>query len=300
MKSKILITGGTGFIGTHLIPELLKTNVGLRCLVRSTSNMAWLKEMKVELVLGDLRNFDAIVEATKRVDGVVHLATANPKKDISFDETNILGMKNIVSAMCQNRIKRIIFTSSSVALSGKYRGRYGDSKLQEQNILKDSPLDYTILIPSQVYGGHYNKNLNKLLQIIKKFPVTPVLGKGEYKIQPLYVKDFVKAIVSVLVNERTIRKEYFIAGPNSLTYNELVNLASSILKVKRFKLHIPLTLLKGLSAIIGKVSEDAFITIDKINRSTRDNVFDILPAREDFGFDPTPLEEGIRLTAQSL
>lgn len=295
MKDNIyLVTGVTGYIGSLLIPVLLQKGFKVRCFVRRESNREKLKNLSLDFIEGDLRDQTSIAKAAEGVKGIIHLATADPGKDKDFDQTNIRGMKNILWAMEKNKVRRIVFTSSSLALLDEdIKGRYGQSKWEEQNLLKASSMDYTILIPSQIYGEHYNKNINKLLKMIQAFPIIPVIGAGTHKIQPVHANDVVNAVVSLLENKKTFKKEYCIAGPDRVTYNELIDIFTTQLKKRRYKVHMPLSLLGALAYLMEKMASNPLLSRNKLKMATNDNVFDIIEAKEDFNYDPMPIREGV-------
>ncbi|HHL39089.1 MAG TPA: NAD-dependent epimerase/dehydratase family protein [Deltaproteobacteria bacterium] len=293
---RCLVTGATGFMGRRLTALLLERGAAVRALVRSRERArAVLPAGGVELVEGDMTDRAAVERAADGMETVFHLATADPRSDPHFDATNVKGMETVVSVLEERGPRRIVYTGSSVALSAG-RSRYGESKRREAGILTSSKLDYTVIIPSQVFGEGYDKNINRLLALIRRLPVVLVLGDGRYRLQPVYAGDVVEALLLAARSERAVGRSYFIAGPEAVSFNDLVDRAARAMGLRRRRVHVPLWLVKAPALLLEKVFAGAPVTAEKIERAVRDNTFDIEAARRDLGYRPTPLDEALART----
>ncbi|MCL4458583.1 MAG: NAD-dependent epimerase/dehydratase family protein [Chloroflexi bacterium] len=291
----IFVTGATGFVGHHLIEELTLRNQQVRCLVRRSSKVTFLQQVGAELIYGSLEEPYSYKDSLGGVDTVIHLAaiisTPNPAH---FKRVNLEGTQNLLRACLHSSIKRFIYISTiNVLLEDKTA--YAASKLEAEGLVLHSPLPVTVLRPSLVYGEYDTKNIRKLIDLCLKYPIIPIVGDGNYRLQPVYVKDIVASILAVLENEATVGKVYNIAGPTVVTFNQLVDLICAILRVKRIKLHIPLAAIEILDkayrfALKRNLLGEQLLTIN------RDKLADIRSAVVDFGYHPLTLSEGIAQT----
>lgn len=268
---KYFITGASGFLGKHLIPEIQK--------------------LDFTILKGDLNDKELLNKNLKDVDTVIHLAALiKSKKKSSFYKVNVLGTKNLIEACVRAGVKNIIFISSYLADFFYKKSAYGQSKLEGEKIIKKSGLNFIILRPTLIYGKGDDKNLTKLIKLIRKFPLVPIFGHGDYYLQPVYVKDVVKTINFILEKNIFNKKTYNLAG-ELLTYNEIINQICKKLNKKRIKIHLPIGLIKVLVGIYEKILPGHFITVEQINNLTRKKkVVDINEAKKDLSFTPAPFK----------
>ncbi len=261
---RYFITGATGFLGKHLIPKIQK--------------------LDFTILKGDLNDKELLNKNLKDVNTVIHLAAlVKSKNKASFDKVNVAGTKNLVKACLKTKVRNIIFISSYLADPFYKKSAYGQSKLEAEKIIKKSGLNFIILRPTLIYGKD-DKSLFKLIKLIKKSPLIPILGDGNYQLQPVYVKDVVKTINFILEKGIFNKKTYNLAG-EPLTYNEIVNQICKKLNKKRIKIHLPLGL---------KILPNPFVTIEQINNLIhKKKAVDITKAKKDLNFNPTPFENNI-------
>lgn len=281
MKRKtILITGATGFIGRHLLRAFRTTSLQRQyriiCLVR--------KPISSPFVLGSLEEKDTLLRATKNVDCVIHLASQTRTSDENLNYiTNVLGMKNLIEVCKENKVKRFIY-SGTVNADFFKRGAYGESKRQAEELLKASGLDYVILKLNMVYGVG-DSNLSKTITLIKKFPILPVIGDGEKKMQPVHVDDVVSVILQCLKVKTFSTRVYNVAGPSSMTFNEYLQIILNVLRLRRVIIHVPIFFIRTLLIMTGKTFERV-ITLELVNSLTQDKNVDISATRRDLDFAP--------------
>lgn len=250
---KYFITGATGFLGKHLIPEIQK--------------------LDFTILKGDLNDKAILNKNLKDVDTVIHLAALiKSRKKSPFYKVNALGTQNLVNACIKAGVKNILFISSYLADPFYKKSAYGQSKLKGEEIIKKSGLNFIILRPTLIYGEG-DKSLFKLIKLIKKSPIIPVFGHGNYYLQPVYVKNVVKAIKFILEKNIFNKKTYHLAG-KSLTYNEIIYQICKKLNKKRIKIHLPLWLMKVLMGA------------ERINNLThKKKVTDITKAKRDLNYE---------------
>ncbi|NHV05708.1 MAG: NAD-dependent epimerase/dehydratase family protein, partial [Thaumarchaeota archaeon] len=219
----ILVTGATGFIGTRLVQSLVKNGYKVKCFARRSSNITFLEKNNVEVVYGDLIDKKSIETALDNVDSVVHLAAILDSTNKKIYDVNVIGAKNLVEA-CKNKgIRKIIVLSSIVVTRDNLETPYQKTKSIAEKLFLTSELNCLIIRPTWVYGEG-SKSFEKLVSSIKRLPFVPIIGSGDYKVQPVYVDDVVRLIILLLTSDKTKNKIYQIGGSTILTFNEMVNI----------------------------------------------------------------------------
>jgi len=257
---KILITGATGFVGKNLLKAIDK-EYDVRILSRK-------KLDRKNVYIGDLFDKNLLLEATK-VDVVIHLAGIT-KGNVM--KVNSIGTKNLVEACIVNNVEKFIFISSYNAI---LKTKYGKSKKTAESYIRDSGLKYIILRPTVIYGPENNKDLDMLVNMIKKYSIAIIPGDGEVKLQPLFVNDLV-SLISKAIKPDIKNRTYFIAG-DLLNFNQIVDKICKTLSKKARKIHIPEFAVKFFDE---NLLQDKICKIEEI--------------KKDFDFNPTLFEKGIR------
>jgi len=249
--SDVLVTGGTGFIGSHLIEKLLEENFNVYALVRNKNNLKWLKGINCKLIEGDLLNLPEIPE----VEYIFHLAgVVRAVKGETYYKINTEGTINLFEkAKRLKGLKRFIFVSTQ-ASSGPGKDKkeedeknpissYGLSKLiAEEYIKKDKSIPWTILKPAAVYGPK-DKDFYEFFKLIKLGLFLKPSG-GERYLNLVYVEDLVRAIIEASINENCLFKEYFIGYPEPVGWSKFAYKSAKILNKKIIEIKIPFFLLK--------------------------------------------------------
>lgn len=289
---KILITGATGFIGKHLIPELGFCEV--RCLVRKTSDVSWLKN--VELFYGDIVDVNSLDEAMKGIDIVIHMAAVVFEKKEIQDRINVEGTKNVVEACRKNKIKKLIYLSSVAVVYGKETSNYNYSftKKKAEELVLNAKLNSIILRPSLIYGK--GSRLTNIIKLIRIFPIIPL---PEFMLtkriqQPVYVEDVVNGIITAVKTDKLRKnKPYVLAGPSSNTIAQIID-ATTIYPFKPIKLKIPTSLLKFLVKIYLKIFPGTPINQEHLSKQSKIYNFDNSEATKDFGYNPIDIVDAIK------
>ncbi len=318
--TNILITGGTGFIGIHLVKRLHDLGHNLKLLVRETSDISPFQSLKnIEYINGDVRDIDSISKAVDNVDLIYHLAayTRMWAKDKSvFEEVNIKGAEN-VAKLALDKKKRLIYISSFIALGGTPEEPvdenhesedgvildYAKTKFQAKKLIKEyigKGLNATIFYPGIVYGpGDFNI-FGQIIHDIaaKKFLGVP--GKADKMGSFVYVNDVVNSLASVIERD-DISGDGFILGGENVKFDDWINLIAEILGVKKPR-HFPMSM-----ALIYAGMHEAKTKITKkmpyINRPTVKMMnynwsYSSKKAIEKLGYKITPLREGLTKTIE--
>lgn len=321
---KILVTGATGFIGSHLTDRLVNEGYDVTALVRKTSNTSHLEELNVKLRYGDLTDPQSLVEAVKGIDLVYHLAayyTFHGKKELYW-KVNVEGTRSLLEASLKEGVKHFIYTSTTEAIGPTGSTpvpedyppnptyEYGKSKLAAERLVKEymkKGLKATIIRPSGVYGP---RNINDvayyfIVGLAKKSPFMRfIVGPGENLIQFVYVEDVVQGFLLAMEKEQAIGQTYHITDEKVYTYNQVYQIVCEEAGVPPPKRHIPGWLAKTLIAplelaykIAGK--ENFMVHVSTVDAVLTNRVYSIEKAKKELGYKPKyDLRKGMKKTIE--
>ncbi len=315
---KALVTGATGFIGSHLVEALIHQGVQVRCLVRNKRHLGWVKDFPVEFVVGNCQERNSLGEGVKDVDQVFHLAGAIAAvKEKTYFEVNALGTENLVQACIENntRLKKFIYLSSQAAAGpcrsgGKKKesdpcepvSPYGKSKLLgEQLALSHShELPLLILRPCAVYGPR-DKGFYALFKCLSK-SIKPCLADHDQHVSMCYVQDLVRAILLAAETQTENGEIFFLSDGQDYRMEEIGDIFAQAMEISALQLRLPKQMLFGMaffaecfSRVSGKPS---IMSRGKVEEMIRKNwLCDITKARTLLGFEPRiSLARGAELT----
>jgi nucleoside-diphosphate-sugar epimerase len=312
----ILITGATGFIGSHLVERLIKKNK-ITVLVRKTSKpikLRSLSKLKVNIIYGDLTNQESLTNATKNIDVIYHCAAMLGSPEITYKqiyEANVTGTKNLVKAAEQNKVKRFIHIST-VAVFGTLKHKadestickpasdYDKTKYLSELAVKKSSLKYTIIRPTMVYGPGEMTNKAKMFRFIQK-GLFRIIGDGKNLMALVYIGNLVDGILKAANTKKAISQTYIISDEHSYTMNKFIYTITKSLGVKTPS-HLP-KCLAYLGAfcfkILSFVGIQQLLSINRINSLTRSSSFSIAKAKKELNYNPeVSLEDGVRKTTE--
>lgn len=280
----ILVTGSTGFLGTHTIPKLAEEYQGkIRCFVRETSDVSLLKKYSnVELVYGSFDNIETFENALDGVDTLINIAS------LGFGHG-----PSIIQACLNKNINRAIFISTT-AMFTQLNASTKVIRQEAEKSITDSGINYTILRPTMIYGTEKDRNMYRLVKLLNKVPAFPVFGTGEYLQQPIHVEDLADAIVKSYKSNNTSFKAYNLSGKDELSYNEVIDTISELLNKKVKRVHLPVKpVLIGLSGY-EKLSKNPILKAEQVLRLNEHKNFSHKDALNDFNFSTRSFKEGIR------
>ncbi|KCZ72252.1 putative nucleoside-diphosphate sugar epimerase [Candidatus Methanoperedens nitroreducens] len=289
----ILVTGGTGFVGSHLVRRLVQEKIQTRCLVRKTSSLERLPR-GIEVVYGDVNDKESLKKATEDVEAVIHLVgIILEHKGATFEIIHTQGTKNLVEASREAGVKRFIYVSA-LGSRENAQSRYHITKWQaEQDVIK-SGMEYVILRPS-IMIGERGTFITMLSNVIKKAPVVPIIG-GDSKVQPIYVENTVDCLIKSLTERKTTNRIFEIAGPEQITYRQLFLTLMEALGVKKPTIDIPIWLMWLPAYILENVLDKPPITTQQLIMLQEDNICDIKEMQEVFNLKLVPLRDVLKKT----
>jgi len=291
---RVLVTGATGFVGQHVVAELLRKGNSVKCLVRDPGSpaAAGLLELGAQILPGDITDAACLSAAAAETDAMVHLVgIIFESRDATFDQVHRQGTLNALSAASASGVKRFVYMSALGAAPDAVSA-YLKSKWECEEAVRSSGLPYTIFRPSVIYGrgGEF---IHMLISQVKIMPLVPIVGNGRYQMQPVTATDVASAIVSSLKQPAAAGKVYELGGPEPLSYNEMVDILVHVMSKWRFKLYVPVSIMRLIAFFAEKTQRKPMVTRDQIKMLLVDNVCDIQPARDDLGFTPVNFFQGI-------
>ncbi|HZG15905.1 MAG TPA: complex I NDUFA9 subunit family protein [Candidatus Bathyarchaeia archaeon] len=246
---KVLLTGSTGFVGRGILTQLIDAGVEPVCLVRPGSEakvrISRLGLGNIQLVAGDLFDPPSLVNALKDCEAIIHLVgiiRERKGKGITFPRIHVTGTKNLLEAAKHDSIKRFIHMSALGARPNA-TSAYHQTKYEAEQLVKQSGIPYTIFRPSVIFGPD-DEFVNMLAGLVR-MPVTPVIGDGSYKLQPVSRQTVAEVFTEALRNDQAIGQIYDVGGPEQLSYSQLLDQIGLALKKPNVrKMYIPLPLMK--------------------------------------------------------
>jgi nucleoside-diphosphate-sugar epimerase len=315
---KALVTGATGFIGSHLVEALLQRGDQVRCLVRKTSDLKWLRDLPIEATQGDCNDKHSLAEAVKGVDQVFHLAgVTKAVQEKTYFEVNALGTENLIHACLQHNphLQKFIYLSSQAAAGPCQNGDkkkesdrcepvslYGQSKRMGEDfaLAHAHELPLLILRPSAVYGPR-DRDIYTFFKLLSK-KIKPCLSGEEQHISLCYVRDIVQAILLASETKESHGEIFFLSDGQSYRWEEVGDIFAEAMGITPICIRVPEWMILGIASIseyFSKISgKPALLNKGKVEEMVQKNwVCDITKAKEVLGFEPTvPLMEGARLT----
>jgi len=255
----LLLTGATGSIGSRLLPLLLESGEDVRCLVREPRRLGeWRVDVQIALGdLGEMADPHLVRQALRGVDTVIHLAaTIRDQPPKRIEELNGLATVRLLRAAERSGVQRFHFFSALDAFAAQ-RTRFFRAKWLAEQAVDSSPLETTVFAPSIVYD--HSDPWITLLRRFSFLPVLPISGNGKARFQPIWAADVARCVVAALSAEA--RPRYELAGPETLTYDQMSDLVSRIAGRPRPFVHVPLPLIRSsLIALRSVFGEAVFAT----------------------------------------
>lgn len=289
---KIFVTGATGFTGSRVVRLLLKNGYAVRCLYRASSDRSLLAPFvsapdDIEWVQGDLSDTQSLSSAMSGTETLVNIAS------LGFGHAD-----SIVSAAKLAGIQRAVFISTT-AIFTQLNAQSKKVRVAAELTVETSGLNYTILRPTMIYGSDRDRNMWRLIRLMRYTPIIPIFGDGKSLQQPIYVDDVAQAVVSCLSNDVTIGKSYNIAGKQALTYNEVIDTIAKQMHKRIWKIHVPSKPIVGLLRLFEKLHLPLPLKAEQVLRLNENKDFSYADAQRDFGFSPLSFEEGIKMELAS-
>jgi NADH dehydrogenase len=291
----VLVTGGTGFVGPHVVHALRASETPVRALVRDAANAGRLTSGGVELATGDVTDPASLRATCEGVDAVIHLVAIIKGRPADFERVMSQGTRNVVVAAQAAGVRRFVL-ASALGLDERTKDAvpYFAAKWEMERAVRESGLEHVIFRPSFVFGREGGV-LPTFVRLARLAPVTPIIGPGTQRLQPIWVEDLAEYYARALVEPAAANRTFDLGGPEAVSWNEFWERLKRVLGVRRPSLHVPFGAMR-LQATLTERLPGAPVTRDQLTMlALGDNVVtDANAAVETFQLPLVTLDEQLR------
>lgn len=290
----VLVTGGTGFVGHHVVHALRAREVPVRALVRDRRRGGRLAAWGVELVEGDVGDAASLRSAATGCETVVHLVALIQGRPEDFERTMEQGTRDLVAAAQEEGVRRLVL-ASALGLDERTKDAvpYYRAKWEMERTVKGSELEYVIFRPSFVFGRDGGV-LPTFVRVARWLPVTPIIGPGTQRLQPIWVEDLAQYFAEAVRKPEVAGRTFELGGPEAVDWNELWARLKRVLGTRRPSVHVPFGVMRAQAVLLERLPF-APVTRDQLTMlSLGDNVVADPVAAEVFGLPLVPLDEQLR------
>ena len=290
----VLVTGGTGFVGPHVVHALRARELPVRALVRDPQRASRLAAWGVELAQGDVTDPASLRTAMEGVDAVVHLVAIIKGSPADFERVMSQGTRNVAAAAKDAGVRRFVL-ASALGLDERTKDAvpYFRAKWEMERATKESGLEHVIFRPSFVFGRDGGV-LPTFVRLARFAPVTPIIGPGTQRLQPIWIEDVAAYYAAAIDRADAANRTFEIGGPDAPTWNEFWNRLKRVLGTRRPSLHVPVGVMRVQATLTEKLP-GAPVTRDQLTMlELGDNVVTDPAAVETFQLPLVPLDEQLR------
>jgi uncharacterized protein YbjT (DUF2867 family) len=293
---KVLVTGGSGFVGRYVVRELIARGCEPVCVVRSREKLLRLlpeeQHGHVRTVIGDLRDAAALARAAEGCPAAIHIVGIIAERRLAgqtFERVHVEGTRQVVRACMKAGATRYVHMS---ALGSRPNAvsRYHQTKWAAEEMVRQSPLQWTIFRPSVIHGpdGEFIEMMKFFSTSKVRQPIMPYFGSGTAMLQPVSVRDVAFCFVKCLAMPETIGKVFELGGPERFTWKQLYDTcAEAIAGHRRLKLPVPVPVAKVLARTIMPFAPSLLVpyrfNVDQVIMSQEDSICDTGPVEKTFG-----------------
>jgi nucleoside-diphosphate-sugar epimerase len=296
---KVLVTGGTGVVGTAAVRALLAAGHDVRLFSRHAEEDAARWGGQVETRKGSVASSEQVEGAAEGCEAVLHIAgiAEEHPPESTFERINVDGTRHLLLEAERAGVRRFVYVSSLGADTG--RSAYHASKRKAEDIARAFPNEWLIARPGNVYGPG-DEVISFLLQLVRSSPAAPVIDSGDQPFQPIHAED-TGAALALAVSRRDLRNRVLLlAGPEVTTTHDVLDRLGRLTGRNPVRVPVPSAL-----AALGAQAASLFgieVPLDqnKVDMLVEGNVIppgEVNALTEILGITPTPLDEGLRRLA---
>lgn len=285
--SDYLVTGGTGFLGEFVVRRLVTDGAEVAGLARSSTAEERLRTLGARPIRGDLDDAAATVTAFEQSGASALINVAS----LGFGHAPI-----IVDAAETVGITRAVFVSTT-AIFTALNAPSKATRIAAEETVTNSSLEWTILRPTMIYGTPGDRNIWRLLQLLRRTPVVPLPGGGHHLQQPVHVADLADAVVAASAAPQAVGTAVNVPGPEALTFRQIVRQAAAAVDRRPRTFALPVQPIIRTLQMTEKRGLKLPLKAEQFQRLTEDKAFDVGPARDLLGHSPRSFAEGVRQEA---
>jgi uncharacterized protein YbjT (DUF2867 family) len=291
-----LVTGGTGFIGPHVVRAIAGKGEEVRVLVRNSGRT---RDLPAQPAEGDMTDAASLRRAVEGADTVVHLVAIRQGASTQFQRVMEQGTRDLVAAAKDAGVRRFILMSAlGTSEETKDAVPYYHAKWEQEQTLHASGIDHVIFRPSFVFGSE-GGILPTFARLARLAPVTPIIGSGNQRIQPIWVEDVAAYFAAALDKREATNRTFELGGPEAVTWNEFWERLKHTLGMRRRpSLHVPVGLMRMNALVTERLPGNIPLTRDLLTMlELGDNVARNDDAVRTFEIPLLPLEDQLRHAA---
>ena len=289
---KVLVTGGTGFVGPHVVRAIQDAGHDVRALVRKDSVPG------AEPAQGDMTDAESLRRAVKGTDAVVHLVAIRQGREEQFQRVMVEGTRDLLAAAREASVARFVHMSAlGTSEETKDLVPYYRAKWLQEGLVRESDLEHVIFRPSFVFGKD-GGIIPTFRTLAKVAPVTPIIGSGKQRIQPIWVDDVAAYFARAIDKPEATNRTFELGGPDVVSWDEFWTRLKRALGVRRPSLHVPMAFMRANALVTERLPGDIPLTRDLLKMLEHgNNVVTNTDAVETFGLPLVPLDEQLRRVA---
>ena len=293
----ILVTGGTGFVGPKIVHALRESERPVRCLVRNPAarSAQSLSAWGCELTQGDMTDAASLRRAVEGCEAVVHLVAIRQGRAEQFQRVMEQGTRDLVAAAAGAGVRRFVLMSAlGTSEETKDLVPYYHAKWEAEQAVSGSGLERVIFRPSFIFGrdGGILPTFRRLARVA---PVTPVIGSGEQRIQPIWIDDAAAYFAAAIEKPEAAGRVFELGGPDAVSWNEFWARLKRALRLRRPTVHVPIGLMRLNALVTERLPGNIPLTRDLLTMLEHgDNVVSNDEAVRTFGLPLVPLDEQLR------
>lgn len=243
----ILVTGGSGYLGSHIVRQLVEAGKAVRVMVHNRARAEHegrLSGLPVTWVEADITQPETLDQALEGIEAIIHtVAIAIEKRGRTYESINYQGTVNLVDAATRVGIRRLV-NISQLGASADLPYRFLASKGRAQAYVAQSNLDWTAFRPSVIWGPE-DEFANTFAKLVPLTPlIFPIVGGEDARFEPVWVGDVAASVIKAIDDPTTFGVEYELGGPEVLTLEEIERRTLEALKARRWMIPFPLPLLR--------------------------------------------------------
>ncbi len=288
----VFLTGTTGFVGSHIVKGLLRAGHSVRGLVRSLDK-ARAKTPGIEYTPGDILEPASLHYAMKGCDAVIHLVGIILEvKGATFERIHHEGTRNVVEAAKATDIRRFLHMSA-LGTRPNAVAQYHKTKWKGEEAVRAGGIPWVILRPSIILGPG-DGFTTQMLDLMRKAPIRPIVGSGQYPVQPVYIEDVADCFVQSLTNDAALGRELALGGPRAMPIEEMLDALAHAAGIHKRKIHLPFWFMYANAALLELILPRPPVTRGQLTMMREGSTCDTGPMLETFRVRHWPLEEGLK------
>ena len=288
---RVFLTGGSGFVGSHLLTRLLAEGHQVRALTRHATTLA--RHPNLEAVEGDVVEGAGLDAGMQGSDAVIHLVGIIMEVGgATFERVHYEGTRNVVAAAQRQGVRRLVHMSALGARATGVTG-YQTTKWRAEELVRHSALEHVILRPSLIFGPH-DGFVSQMVQVMKAMPLfRPVVGHGRYPFRPIFIEDVVDCFAQALTSTAALNRTIDLMGPEELTLDQMLAAIAACIGVRKLAIHMPFWVMYLNAGLLGTVMRRPPVTTDQLRMLREGSTGDPRPMRQIFQVNPVGFRDGL-------